>query len=159
MDPTRHIGDNLSKSERNFLKNIKEMDNIIYKWEDKGPSLTKMSMDQYIVSGEKELENGHFYKQIAEDPSNTVKQKNNNLFQKMLAGGEISEPVADFLQGGGKKLSSFYHLLKTHKIPVDLDSPNDWLANTGYPLRGIISGRGPQQKDWPVLLIISCNQA
>ena len=54
----------------------------------------------------------------------------------------MSEPVAFFLQSGRKKLSSFYHPLKTHKIPENLDNPNDWLNDNYYPLQGIISGQG-----------------
>ena len=60
----------------------------------------------------------------------------------MLSRKEISESVAIFLLSGGKNLSNFYHLLKTHKIPHDVASPDEWLQTHGYPLRGIISGRG-----------------
>ena len=73
--------------------------------------------------------------------SDTVKQKNDNLVQNMFLNGEISEPVAEFLQCGQKKLSTYYHLLKTHKIPQNVDNPINWLESQGFPLRGIISAR------------------
>ena len=57
----------------------------------------------------------------------------------MFVKDEISEPVANFLKGSQKNLSAYYHLLKTHKIPQDVDNPTDWLENHGYPIRGIIS--------------------
>ena len=46
--PPRWIPDNLSKQERSFLKNLKENKEIVYMWEDKGPSFTKMTYQQYI---------------------------------------------------------------------------------------------------------------
>ena len=70
------------------------------------------------------------------------KQKSDTLVQNIHAKGEISEPVAKYLQSGKENLSTFYHLLKTHKIPPDVDDPSEWLEAHGYPLRGIISGRG-----------------
>ena len=60
----------------------------------------------------------------------------------MLQSGEITEKVAEYLQLGGDKLSKYYHLLKTHNIPTDLENPLDWLEEQGFPIRGIISGRG-----------------
>ena len=140
--PPRFIKDNLSKGERKFLQNLKEKDDITYKWEDKGPSFTKMNVKQYIEAGENELENTKFYKSIDEDPSDVVKEKCNLLVNEMFTRKEISESVAIFLLSGEKNLSNFYHLLKTHKIPQDVDNPTVWLQDHGYPLRGIISGRG-----------------
>ena len=49
--PPRYIKDNLSKEERNLIKQLKENDNIVYKWEDKGPSFVKMTKEQYLNSG------------------------------------------------------------------------------------------------------------
>ena len=40
------------------------------------------------------------------------------------------------------KVSKYYHLLKTHKIPTDTENPNRWLEENGFPLRGIVSGCG-----------------
>ena len=39
-------------------------------------------------------------------------------------------------------MSKFYHVLKTHNIPTELENPLDWLEEQGFPIRGIISGRG-----------------
>ena len=62
----KYIKDNLSREERKFIKNLKENDDIIYKWEDKGPSFVKMTKEQYVDSGEKELQKPNFYKQVQE---------------------------------------------------------------------------------------------
>ena len=111
---------------------MKEDDEIIYKWEDKGPSFTKMNTNQYIEAGEKELQNPRFYKSVDEDPCDAVKEKCNKLVNAMFTRKEISESVAIYLLGGEKNLSNFYHLLKTHKIPQDVENPCDWLHEHGY---------------------------
>ena len=64
------------------------------------------------------------------------------MVDEMFLGNEISEPVSKYLKGGGKNLPKFYHLLKTHKIPSDVDKPEEWIEENGYPLRGIIAGQG-----------------
>ena len=55
---------------------------------------------------------------------------------------EISNKVVEFLKSGDCKLSKYYHLLKTHKIPADTQNASSWLENNGFPLRGIVSGCG-----------------
>ena len=139
--PPRWIRDNLSQEERNLLRNIKNNTNIVFMWEDKGPSFTKMTKEQYIMAGVNELENVQFYQEIQGDPSQSVKSKSDRLFQNMCQRGEISEKVSEYLQCGQAKMSNFYHLLKTHKIPLEVNDPKDWLLEKGFPIRGIISGR------------------
>ena len=64
-----------------------------------------------------------------------MKAENDKLVNKMLSGGEISDKVANFLLHGDQKLSNFYHLIKTHKIPPTSEDPGQ------LPVRGIISAR------------------
>ena len=101
-----------------------------------------MKTAQYLQAGEDELENEKFYKRTDEDPSDHVKRRCDSLVNDMLVRGEIPETVAKFLHSGSKKVSNFYHLLKTHKIPPEVENPGEWLQENGYPLRGIISGTG-----------------
>ena len=130
----------MRKDERNFLKKIKSNDEIIYMWEDKGPSFTKMRTDQYISAGETELTNSSFYEEVPSDPSVEIKAKQDRLISDMLISGQITEKVAQHLVEGGSKLSNFYHTLKTHNLPVDEPIIDNWLQENGYPSRGIISG-------------------
>ena len=132
--PPRHVKDNLTKLEREFLKKIKNNPEIVYMWEDKGASFTKMSKEQYISLGERELES-EVYTVVDEDPTKMMKSENDKLVNSMLKKDEISENVANFLVHGDQKLSNFYHLIKTHKIPPSSDPPSN------LPLRGIISAR------------------
>jgi hypothetical protein len=82
--PPRFIKDNLSKGERNFMNKIKENEETVYMVEDKGPSFTKMTKDQYIKSGEKELENEKFYKVTDDDKSENLKGMSDKLIEDML---------------------------------------------------------------------------
>ena len=115
--PPRWTKDNLTRDERKCLKESKDNKDIVFMWEDKGPSFTKMTKTQYIEAGEKELQNSKYYTEVQGDPSKSIKQKCDILVQDMLENDEISEKVADYLQCGKSNLSKFYHLLKTHNIP------------------------------------------
>ena len=59
--PPRYIKDNISRGERAFLREARKDDSVIYKWEDKGSSFTKMDKVDYVQVGEKNLENSKFY--------------------------------------------------------------------------------------------------
>ena len=132
----------MSQDERKFLKDAKTNDNIIYMWEDKGPSFVKMNKKQYLEAGEKELSNEHFYQEVENDLSHQIKQRNDVIADAMVQNDEIPEKVGLFLKAGKSDLSKFYHLLKTHKIPPNLEDPQQWLEERGFPLRGIVSGCG-----------------
>ena len=139
--PPRWIRDNLSGAERNLLQTI-NVDQFVYMWEDKGPSFTKMTTDQYISAGRAELDKANYYQAVNSDPSLEIKQQSDILTSRMFQNGEITEKVCEYLQLGGDKLSKYYHLLKTHNIPTELEDPVTWLTDQGFPIRGIISGRG-----------------
>ena len=140
-NPPRRIKDNLTQEERNVLKKINQNSDCVYMWEDKGPSFTKLTKKQYLEAGESELSDPKFYSEVNDDPSQRIKRECDDLVQDMKANEEISEKVAEFLEDGEVKLPKFYHVLKTHKLPLDLADPPSWLESNGYPVRGIISGR------------------
>ena len=140
--PPKYLKDNLSHGERKLLKSLRENGEIIYMWEDKGPSFVKMTQKQYQQAGEKELENEKFYKLEDEDKSHEIMRKKDIIVDSMVQREEISDKVAQFLRAGKCEVAKYYHLVKTHKIPTDIDNPEDWLNEHGYPLRGIVSGIG-----------------
>ena len=140
--PPRFIEDNLSRGERSFLKNLKNNTDTVYMVEDKGPSFTKMAKSQYLSAGDNELENDKFYEPLTEITTADLKEKSDKLVDSMFVNGEISESVAKFLKSGEDNVPTFYHLLKTHKIPGDIENPELWIQDNGFPLRGIIAGQG-----------------
>jgi hypothetical protein len=137
--PPRFAKDNLTAKERLFIKEIKEDKNIMYMWEDKGPSFVKMKTDQYLKAGEEELNDVDCYEQVMNDPTKKIKQKNDIIVDAMIQKGEIPEKVGEYLKDGEVKLARFYHLLKTHKIPPSIGDAARWLDERGFPTRGIIS--------------------
>ena len=82
-------------------------------WEDKGPSFTKMTNEQYIEAGNTELSNRAFYEEVQSDPSSDVKKKSDSLVKKMVSDGEISEKVGEYLQCGGGQTIPFLPLKLT----------------------------------------------
>ena len=100
-----------------------------------------MTRQQYLEAGKLELEKAA-YEEVLEDTSKETKLKNDILIDSMVRKNEIPEKVGDFLKSGKSELSKFYHLVKTHKIPPSLENPTEWLEDNGFPIRGIISGRG-----------------
>ena len=140
--PSQKVSDNLSREERQFLKSVNENDDIIYMWEDKGPSFVKLSREQYLRAGNVELDNDKFYQEMLAYSPVEVKRKNDILVDEMLLKNEIPLKVAEYLKGGQCEVAKFYHLLKTHKIPATIDDPSEWLTENGFPIRGIVSGIG-----------------
>ena len=123
----------MSRQERELLKSIKNNNNIVYMWEDKGPSFVKMTKEQYLEAGEKELGNRRFYEEVQVDKSQELKNRNDIMADAMFQNEEISENVAQFLNGGESDLTKYYHLLKTHKIPPLLKTlPSGW-RRMGFP--------------------------
>ena len=94
------------------------------------------------MAGEDEFSNEHFYTEVDEDLSNEIRVNSAILVDEMGHKEEISNKVVEFLKSGDCKLSKYYHLLKTHKIPADTQNASSWLENNGFPLRGIVSGCG-----------------
>jgi hypothetical protein len=129
--PPRWIKDNLTKVERKLLKSIQSDDQIVY------------MKEQYISAGEAELQKVQFYQEVNSDPSIDIKTRQDNLISRMFQMGEITEKVSDYLQLGGDKLSKFYHLLKTHNIPTNLDNPR-LVGGAGFSNQGDYFWQG-----WP----------
>ena len=139
--PPQRLCDNLSKEERDFMNHIRSDHETVYMWEDKGPSFTKMTREQYLDAGKAEL-NKPNYEKVDEDPTDDIAKQIKGFVNKLFSDGQISEKIMSYLLNGDKKLSKFYHLLKTHKIPLDIENPAQWLEDNGYPVRGIIAGCG-----------------
>ena len=139
--PPKRIKDNISKEERDLLGKIRTDNDNIYMWEDKGPSFTKMSRNNYHKAGEKELSKPNYF-EVTENPTDEVVSKVKQYVTLLFDDGEISEKIMLYLQNCDKKLSKFYHLVKTHKIPTEVEDPTQWMENNGFPVRGIISSCG-----------------
>ena len=52
------------------------------------------------------------------------KRKNDMIVDEMVHKNEIPPSVSEFLKGGHCEVATFYHLLKTHKIPPTINDPS-----------------------------------
>ena len=50
--------------------------------------------------------------------------------------------VGEYLRNGKLEEPRFYPLLKTNKIPTEINDPVEWLDQNVFPPRGIICGQG-----------------
>ena len=46
------------------------------------------------------------------------------IVDEMVHKNEIPPSVSEFLKGGHCEVATFYHLLKTHKIPPTINDPS-----------------------------------
>ena len=71
---------------------MNETSDVVYMWEDKGPSFTIMTKKQYIEAGETKLNEIRFYTKVNDDPTEAIKKESNDLVQDMRADDDISVP-------------------------------------------------------------------
>ena len=95
-----------------------------------------------MQAGNDELCKPQYYSRVNEDPCNSIQLQCNNLVDNMVNRGEISEKLGSYLKQEDSSTPKYYHVLKTHNIPTDIENAPQWLATHGFPVRGIISGIG-----------------
>ena len=105
METPRFVKDNLSKQERNTLTSLRENNDTLYMWEDKGPSFVKLSRKQYLEAGESEVQKVNVYQEIENDPSESIKARNDEIVDAMVFSDEIQSKVGEFLKNGQSKLA------------------------------------------------------
>ena len=66
------------------IRRMKQDENTVYMWEDKGSSFVKMTKDQYLQAGRKELGNTNIYEEVLEDPSTQIKEKNDIIVEALV---------------------------------------------------------------------------
>jgi len=67
----KHTTPNLTKSEKDTLKHLKEQKDIIIKPADKGGAIVIMDKSQYIAEANRQLEDTNFYKPLRSNPTTT----------------------------------------------------------------------------------------
>ena len=114
--------DNLSREERQALRNLRSRQDIIIKPADKGSSVVIMSRDDYISEGVRQLSNQSTYQKLNEDPT-----------QKHLE--KVRESVEDLEEEND---------VKKHMVPKTANCPNLYflpkIHKPNNPGRPIVSG-------------------
>ena len=119
---------NLTKSERDALKHLKGLDEIIIKPADKGGAIVVMDKSKYIEEADRQLSNTDFYLPLRSDPTSMKSKQITDTLKNLHQQGHIDKRTIDFLTPKHSKPGCFYLLPKIHK--------------PGNPGRPIVSGIG-----------------
>ena len=122
---------NLSSSERQTLKSLKNRNDIIITNADKGGKVVVMDRNTYIENCENQLNDNEFYMKIEQDPTtntiNEIQSEIAKMTESKLIDTKESKLLTEHLIQ--PRMSIFYGLPKIHKTFIDFP-----------PLRPIVSG-------------------
>ena len=126
---------NLSKGERESMKELATRDDIIISKADKGGAVVIQDIDDYIQEANRQLGNNEFYRQVNHDLTKEHTNIVNETIKRFTAEKLISERAAKALKVTDAKTPKFYTLPKVHKenhpgrpIIAAINSPTSKLA-------------------------------
>ena len=126
---------NLSKGERESMKELATRDDIIISKADKGGAVVIQDVDDYIQEANRQLGNNEFYRQVDHDLTKEHTNIVNETIKRFAAEKLISERAAKALKVTDAKTPKFYTLPKVHKenhpgrpIIAAINSPTSKLA-------------------------------
>lgn len=132
-DPDRV--DNLSKTERVALQQLKNNKNIIIKPADKGSKVVIMDSQQYAFEAHRQLSNNQFYKSISSSIHTESRTKIIDIISSLYHNKFITAKQRNFLYGPDEPRARLFYLLP--KIHKDADT---WtIPNIIPPGRPIVS--------------------
>ena len=106
---------NLSRSEREAISELRNNRNIVIKPADKGGATVVLNTTDYIKEAEKQLSDARFYKELTNDPT----KDNNTIIMDHLTdlcgSGEIHGDTLDYLTITKPRTAQLYLLPKIHK--------------------------------------------
>ena len=106
---------NLSKSERNVLKELKQDDSILVLPADKGRSTVIMDKSDYNQKAENMLSDRNTYAVLKNDPTATVKRQLIAKLKQLKEGGVLTQQQYRSLIPTAERALKFYGLPKIHK--------------------------------------------
>lgn len=107
---------NLTKGEREALKNLSKDWEIIIQKADKGGVIVIQNTRDYITQCHKDLDNDKFYMKISKDPTKEFRVKINNVVDEMCNKNQITKTISQLLRNDSKcKTPQIYFLPKIHK--------------------------------------------
>ena len=105
---------NLSRSERNSIKEMKQDDNI-YISSDKGGEMVVIPEVHYHALAMEHLNDGNTYEQLSNDPTRHEELSINDLWKSTEASSMLPKSMIEKLKSRHSTISQFYFLPKTHK--------------------------------------------
>ncbi|KAK3727397.1 hypothetical protein QZH41_007540 [Actinostola sp. cb2023] len=125
IKPIRTL-DNLSKSERQALQELKQRPDIVIKPADKGSGTVVMNLQWYIDECNRQLNDTKFYRPLHdEDKTTHIQQRVTEYINRMFRSHYIDDKTCKYLiQSDTKPGRRFYILPKIHK-PEQIFSSRD----------------------------------
>ena len=102
--PTR---DNLTKSEREALNNLKNRTDIVIKPADKGGALVIMNSKDYLKESLRQLNDTNYYQKLNKDPIEDHEKLINNTINDLVSENAISEETASLLRPNKSRTPKF----------------------------------------------------
>jgi len=106
---------NISKAEKEGLRDLQNNTNIVIKPADKGSATVIMNVSDYIAEADKQLSDSRFYTTLDRDPTDTHQEIVKKAVTSLKYKGEISQKTMDYLIIDKPRLSRLYLLPKIHK--------------------------------------------
>ncbi|XP_041429012.1 uncharacterized protein LOC121397091 isoform X1 [Xenopus laevis] len=116
-DPS-FVTHNLSKQQRDALRDLSLRTDITIKPSDKGGAIVVMDTTQYIAEIERQLADGEVYKPLSSDPLLGIIRKIKTLLDYMVDRGVITDKLRNYLMVRNPVTPTIYVLPKIHKDPV-----------------------------------------
>jgi hypothetical protein len=107
--------DNLTRTEKDALFQLKQRQDIVIKPADKGSAVVIMDTDKYIAEAHRQLSDKRFYQSLDHDPTLENAEKVTELLQEIAALGHIDLKTLQYLIPENSKPGRFYLLPKIHK--------------------------------------------
>ena len=124
--PRQH---NISKEERQAIKDLAQNPNILIRSADKGSSVCILNLDQYIKHGLHQLSNSKFYQKVDLDLTHKRNKEIQDVILHMFNQGEIDISVYNYLVNKEPRTSTIYFLPKLHKAFTEFPSCHPILSS------------------------------
>ena len=112
------IAGNLTKQEREALKNLTERNDIVINPADKGKATVIMDTEKYKAECYWQLNNPKFYKRLSKDVTHQVEDRIRICLKRLLINDEIKEDTYNYLAPHCSRPARFYILPKVIKIKI-----------------------------------------
>ena len=121
LDYQQNGNDNLTRTERQALNNLKARDDIVINKADKGSTIVIQDIKNYIADGLSHLANTSVYRYLQKDISTETKRDITLMLEHLHRAGMLDKNMMEFCMPPNKhRTSQLYFLKKIHKNPMGI---------------------------------------
>ena len=115
QEETKNYRPNLTKGEKEAMKELSKREDIIITNADKGGAVVIMDINKYILECNRQLNDSNTYKKLSLDPTDTHVNLINDIIHRFKIEKLIPEKIANGLITTDQRTPKFYILPKIHK--------------------------------------------